>query len=267
MPQSILINDSNAHLHQAPPPGYAKGLIPRDFSKQPFGSLLFAVPFNLKLIPQSEWADRIAARKAAKAQLTDVRNTGMYGQPIPARDQNGRGYCWAHSGVSAHLVARAVANEPYADLSAYAVACIIKNYRDEGGNGIDGVEFQAQRGCPTAQYWPQQSMSSANDNANTWANAALHKYISWMELDPSQMLDQFVTCLLSDIPVVSDFNWWSHSVCTLDADAWDGKTLTTIILNSWGNYSGSDNGTVKLQGQKAIPDDAVACLVTSPSQI
>src|SRR5579885_3319086 len=98
------------------------GTLPRDFSTHPVGHLWCAAPFDLPLIPESEWQARLDAQKAAKAQLSDVRNIGMGGQPIPSRDQNGKGYCWAHSGVSAHLICRALMNEPYADLSAFSVA-------------------------------------------------------------------------------------------------------------------------------------------------
>ena len=169
-----------------------------------------------------------------------------------------------HSGVSAHLLARAYMNEPYADLSAYAGACMIKNFRDEGGWGGEGVEFEATKGVPTSEFWPQQSMSRGNDNPKTWENAALHKYVRWMDLDPNNMLDQLVTAALLDCPVVSDFNWWSHSVCTADIVDWDGRQLTTRIWNSWGD-SWSEQGLGLLSGNHSIPDSAIACIVVSPS--
>lgn len=261
----ITINDSNSHLFINPVhDGEVKvcGTLPRDFMRCPVGYLPHAKPFDLPLIPESEWQPRLDALKAAKAQLLDVRNRGMQGQPIPSRDQNGKGYCWAHSGVSAHLLARAAMNEPYADLSAFAIACMIKHFQDEGGWGSEGVEFQGDRGCPTAQFWPQQSMSQSNDNPNTWANAKLHRYLSWRDLDPNQMKAQLVTCLLLGFPVVSDFNWWSHSVCTMQLESLN--PFKTRIWNSWGD-SWSENGTGLLEGSKAIPDAALVCLYTSPS--
>ncbi|MDE2095682.1 MAG: hypothetical protein KGL39_00365 [Patescibacteria group bacterium] len=381
------------------------GLMPRNFSTHPVGYLACAQPFNLPLIPESEWQARLDARVAAKAQLSDVRNTGMWGQPIPSRDQNGRGFCippgslvwmadgskkpielvrlgdkvldsflqprrvlqthqrlytgtmvslringleeplittgdhhictstmnpawtrgftteraesfglgsclyalqnnrleqrlvrsvgkrdvrdvlvydigveedhyfiagpgvlisncWAHSGVSAHLIARAVMGESYADLSAYAVAAVIKSFHDEGGFGSEGVEFQGQRGCPTSDFWPQQSMDRANDNPRTWENAAKHKYTQWCDLDPSNMKSQLITCLLSDCPVVVDYNWWSHSVCAVDLVSVNPFSIR--IWNSWSDSWGS-NGMGVLQGSKAMPDAAVACLTVMAS--
>jgi hypothetical protein len=234
----------------------ATGLIPRNYATHPVGYSMHAKPFDLPLIPQSEWQARLDARIAAKAQLSDIRNTsGPNGGPIPSRDQDGVGYCWAHSSTSAALLVRAVQGEPYADLSAFAVACIIKNYRDEGGWGAESLEWIAANGIPTSQYWPQQSMKRANDTPEMRANAALHKYTEWMDLDPNQMKAQLVTCLLLGIPVVSDFNWWGHSVCSMDLVSIN--PFRTRIWNSWGD-SWSENGTGILEGAKAIPDGAIA---------
>lgn len=173
------------------------------------------------------------------------------------------GNCWAHSTVSASLIVRALNNQPYADLSAFAIACIIKGYRDEGGWGAESLEWAAVNGCPTSQFWPQQSMSRSNDTPAMRENARLHKVTEWMDLDPQQMQVQLVTCLLSGIPVVSDFNWWGHSVCSIDLVS--VSPFRTRIWNSWGD-SWSENGTGILEGQKAIPNGAIAPRVIDASQ-
>ena len=249
----LIITDQNFHQHLIPPSGQRMGMVPRNRAAHPTGFYRAEKAFDLPLIPENEWESRLAAQKAAKAQLSDIRNRGMAGSPIPSRDQNGRGYCWAHSGVSAALLARALNNQPYADLSAYAVACIIKGYADQGGWGSEGLDFIAERGCPTAEFWPQQSTSRSNDKPETWTNAARFKFMEWMDLDHGQMKAQLVTCLLNCIPVISDFNWWSHSVCTIDLVS--VSPFQTRIWNSWGD-SWSENGTGILEGSKAMPDDA-----------
>jgi hypothetical protein len=262
LPNEVLITSANFRDHFNPVVDGVRqrhGLIPRDRSI-PTGMRTYR-ELALPIIPKGEWQARLDALVASKSLLSDVRNRGMFGQPIPSRDQNGRGYCWAHSGVSAHLVRRAVDGDPYADLSAYAVACIIKDYRDEGGNGIDGIQFQQERGCPTSQFWPQQSASRSNDNPQTWANAAKHKYVSWVQLDSSQMEEQMVSCLLLGWPLVVDYNWWSHSVCAVDVVE-IGKTGR--IWNSWGD-KWSANGMGSLEWRKFIADDAWACISVTAS--
>jgi hypothetical protein len=263
----VIIHDGNFQDHleyDCPVTGETKGkgCVPRDFNTHPVGYLVTARPFDLPLIPESEWQSRLDVLMADKAQLSDIRMIGNNGGMIDARDQGSYGFCWAHSSVSAMLLARAKAAEPYEDLSAFAVAAVIKDFRNEGGFGSESLEFIAQRGVPTSQFWPQQSMQRANDNPSTWANAALHKYTNWRDLDPNDMKNQLITCLLMGCPVVTDFNWWSHSVCTMDLVSLN--PFTTRILNSWGN-GWSDHGSGLLQGSKAIPDAALVALVDTPS--
>ncbi len=270
------------------------GLRPRDYDRYPVGFYANIPPLavDMPLIPQGEWSQRCKDQIAASARLSDVRLTGNNGQPIPSRDQDGKGYCWAHSGVSAHLIARAVMGEPYEDLSAYSIACQVKNFADEGGFGAEGIDFQVQNGCATSATWPQQSMSRSNVNAAMKAEALRFKPTGqWADLNIGQYdrnltFAQLATLLLSGVPVVVDYNWWSHSVCAIDLvdgatgfgsqrSSVSGKKLARAeydvlwgmndsvtggfgvrILNSWGD-SWSEKGTGTLAASKASPDGAV----------
>lgn len=259
----IRIDDDNwfeflpGHTH------HSGGLEARDYQSCPVGYLAYAKPFDLPLIPREEWRERLADLKGRKARLSDIRNRGMYGSQIPSRDQDGYGYCWAHSSVSCCLIVRAINNQPYADLSAFSVAAPIKNFRNQGGWGSQSLEWIAEKGVATSRTWPQQSMNRGNVNAEMWADAAQHRITEWMDLDPDsgQYIDQFVTCLLSGIPVVTDLNWWSHSVATLDLEEIDpadpARSIVTNIWNSWGD-SWSERGIGQLKGRRAIPDGALA---------
>jgi hypothetical protein len=161
--------------------------------------------------------------------------------------------CWAHSSVSAVLLCRARDGQPYADLSAYAVACIIKNYADEGGWGAESADFIAKRGVPTSEFWPQQSVRRSNDNPKTWENAALNRItVEFADIQPND--DRaMASCLIRDEPVVSDFSWWAHSVCACRLVSW--KPLSIWIWNSWGAWS--NNGMGILSGSKASADGMV----------
>lgn len=265
----ITISDANWRSHVLAD----AGLIPRDFTARPLGYLgATATPFSLPLIPRSEWRDRMAAQAASKSRLSDIRNRGNYGQRIPSLDQDGWGYCWCHSSTGAVQLLRARANEPYVPLSAFFVGCLVKNYRDQGGSGDESLAFIAANGVPSTQYWPVQAHSSQYDTAATRANAALHQVQVWQELDPSsaEYLDQFATCLLLSLPVVSDFDWWGHSVCTMDLVSLDTSfsigSLTTLILNSWGD-SWSQNGAGQLQGRRALPSNAFVAIAAEAAII
>ncbi len=259
MGQLITIDHTNVQQHIDPwigPDGQerAKGYIPRDRTAHPEGCLGALAPaFDLEIIPESDWSKWIAKQESDQSSCQHFRNISMNGSPIPSRDQNGKGYCWGHSGTSCALAVRARQALPYADLSAYAVCCIIKGYRDEGGNGIDGIQFQAERGIPTSQFWPQQSMSRSNDNPQTWANAALNKIGKWLECsgDDNTRRLQVATASLLGYPVIADYNWWSHSVMFARLVAPNKGR----IWNSWGD-SWSDNGMGDLAENHMWPDDA-----------
>lgn len=299
-PNDLIIHDGNAHLFVADevdgvPVG--RGLVPRDLNANPPGCYASApAAVNFTLIPRAEWPERIRDKVANKSQLSDIRLVGNNGGVIPSLDQNPYPYCWAHSSVTAVMMLRAVANLPYVPLSAFAVACIIKNYRQEGGWGAQSLDFITERGVPSQEYWAQKSMSRSNDRPETWANAILHKVTEgWIDLSASQYdrnlsFEQEISCYLSDVPVVKDESWWSHSICGLDAvdgssarnetRAESGKIadlaafermwgmndpvtggIGVRILNSWSDTWG-DRGMSVLTGQKAVSDGSVAPRVT-----
>lgn len=245
----------------------SKGLVPRLFSTHPQGYLgAVAEPFGLPLIPESEWDDRISEQEKNKSSLQHVRDQMNFGGRAPSYDQNGKGYCWAHSTTSAVTLVRGFNNQPYVPLSAYHVACIIKGYRDQGGWGAESLEFVAKRGIASAQFWPMQSMSRSNDTPAMWENAALHKVSEWWDLSEnrSQAKQQLATLLLMNVPVVVDYNWWGHSVCAVRLVK--RSPFTVRIWNSWGD-SWSDAGMGDLVDNKAIPDGAVAPRVMSASVV
>lgn len=241
------------------PADRSRGLVERDYAATPMRAV------QMPLIPRSEWSARIKEMEATKSRLSDLRGN------IPSLDQNGIGYCWAHSSTHAVTLLRAVAGLPYVPLSAFAVATTIKGGRDEGGWGALSLDFISDRGVPDQKYWPQQSRDLSHGTPECWANAALHKVTEgWVDVaapqwDRSLSFDQVATCLLSRIPVVCDFNWWSHSVCGLDLVEVEPGSFGVRIWNSWSDSWG-DRGTGVLRGSQAIPDGAVAPRVTRPSE-
>lgn len=274
-PNEIHIGDHNwrEHVGDAIVDGKVmrRGLIPRNYHSHPVGFYgAKEQALDIPLIPRSEWSERIRDMEATKSRLSDIRDRGMFGQPMPSTDQNGRGYCWFHSGTSAVLLIRARDNQPYVDLSAYAGACIIKNYRDEGGWGAQGLDWIVENGIPDSKYWPQRSVSRSNDTPEMRANAKLHRVTEgWADLakpqyDRNLTFDQMATCLLCRIPVITDFNWWGHSVCACDLVETSPGQFGVRIWNSWGD-SWSDRGMGVLSGSKAIPNGATAPRVAAVS--
>lgn len=258
MPSILTIGDKNWRKYAAPPKIDGKkmsmGLIPRDFHKYPVGYLMCAKPFDLPLIDEDKWDAIIADQEANQSSLQHIRDKGCYGSPIPALDQNGQGYCWFYSGTAANMMVRAVNNQPYKRLSGHSGACIIKGYRDEGGWGPQGVEFQADIGVADVDHWPEKSMSRSNDTPAMRENMKLYRILEWMDCsdNAAERRKQVATALLLGLPVVADYNFWSHSVCLIRLMS----KRKTRLLNSWTN-EWSENGVGDLEDGKAFPDAAI----------
>lgn len=237
------------------------------------GSVEGVEPFDLPLIPRDEWSDRIAHMIETRSRLSDIRDRANDGYQIPSYDQGSRGYCWAYSTGAAITISRAVANMPYHRLSCHAVACKIKNFRDEGGWNPLSVEFGMKHGYPTIETWPEKSMNRRHDNDQTWAEAKNYRITEgFMQLTPpvydrNLTFDQLMTCLLMRIPCPVDLMWWRHSVCALDPLEYDKRLSLNDpnrwgigIWNSWRDAWGT-KGYGEIRGRKAIPDGATAIKV------
>ena len=253
---------------------FGRGLIERNYELYPVGYTgSGSVPFSIDdmpLIPMEEWPERIADMEANKSRLSDMYRKGNSGQKIPSLDQNGQGYCWAYSTAACIQALRCKANAPYVQLSAHSVACVIKNFRDQGGWGAASLEFAVARGYVPTSLWPAKSMSRSNDTEANW-KAALEFRVTegWVDLEPAAY-DRYIsakqvgTCLMNRVPVIGDFNWWGHSVGVFDlVDVYSNKNATDIrrygtrIMNSWTDNWG-DLGFGVLKDSKAFPNGGAA---------
>jgi hypothetical protein len=212
----------------------ARGYVPRDHTVQPAPKRAV----NIKLIPKTEWGERLREQKAAKARLSDVRDRGANGQQIPSYDQNGQGYCWAYSTAAAATLLRAAANLPYVRLSAHSVAAKIKQFRDQGGWCGLSMEFIQKHGIVPESHWPAKSLDRSLDNATNWDEAK--KYLvteGWVDLDVAVYdrnltIDQVATFMLTAVPGAFDFNHWGHSIAWLDLV--DGAELRGTVRDDCG---------------------------------
>jgi hypothetical protein len=274
-----------------------RGLIPRDYSAVPVG-FYAAVPAltDIECPPRNDWPELIRQGEAEKSFLSHIRRaSGPNGGPIPSLDQNGQGFCWSYSAHICVMLWRAKMGLPYKRLSAHGVACLIKNFRDEGGWAALSADYIAKNGCCDVEMWPEKSMRKPSDLENIKGRMLAYKVDGeWRDMaasvyDANLTEDQSYGLMFARIPHQEDYNWWSHSICIMDPtlnvrpteaksakwkkllktdfnsldlnDPKDAAVFADVFgkrgINSWSDDYG-DMGEFVLTGSKARCDGGVA---------
>lgn len=255
--------------------GYDQEQMERDMKANPRRSMQHwfgDAPSQIKEKPESDWDGLYEEQEAQQSSLEHVRMRGNHGQMVPALDQNGQGFCWNYSVTGGATILRASANLPYVRLSGHANACLIKGFRDEGGWGALGLDYAMKNGIPTVDFWKEKSMSQSNNTPEMRANALENKISEdWSDqaqspYDRQLTRGQLATLLFANIPVVVDFNWWSHSVLALRWVRISKGNWGLLILNSWTD-SWENKGMSILEGSHAKPDGAVGMRVIGFSNV
>jgi len=231
-----------------------KGYIARNYEAFPEGS--FAAPFPLPIIPEGEWRDRI--------EMLDKKNGWPKDQKIlsgfPSLNQNGTNYCWINGPVQAVHYVRAAEGLPHVPLSPASVGAKIKNFRNVGGWGSQGLDYLIKHGAVPQSLWPPNAIDRRYDTPEAEAARAKYKVVEWWELK-ERSFEQLVSCLMYGYPVAIGLNWWGHEVLACKVVI-KGSAYFIDIDNSWGTSWG-DNGHGLLTRSKATPDDAVAPRVST----
>lgn len=252
------IIEEDATIENITPANFSRGMIPRDFAKVPHGSLPFAEPFPLPLIPRHEWQARIEEGNATKSFLSHIRRAAG----LKSQDQDGIPYCWIHAVISAVRLLRARQNQPAIALSATACGAQIKNFRSEGGWSTEGLEWVVKHGIPTVELWPENKLDRRYLTAEMKADALTRQVTEWWDLKPRN-IDEEMTCYFLRIPISVGYNRWRHAVCGMDPVYRNGQ-YGRKIWNSWTDDYG-DMGEADLMGDSWAADDQIAPRVTDAS--
>lgn len=236
-----------------------RGHFARDYRVQPFGSVPGLTEMGIPVIPRSEWRDRIEEMERTKTRISDLLDQAG----LTVLDQNGTNYCWINAPTHCIEIMRVVAGQPMVRLSPASVGCKIKNFRNQGGWGTEGLRYIIEHGLVPQNLWPPNAISRQYDTAAADAERVKYRCLEWWELK-DRSLDEMMTCLFHRIPVAIGLNYWSHEVTAIDPVVADGGRFGCRINNSWGT-GWSDRGRGILLEGKATPDDAVAARVVTPS--
>lgn len=234
------------------PSGYGRGL---DLSSRPsgfgaYGPVASGFPADL-LVPRSEWRARCEEMDRAKSSVADLCDQAG----LKVKDQGRTNFCWANGPVHCVEIVRAVAGQAPTVLSAASVACQINNFKNEGGWGKDALDWIVTNGVVPVDRWPNTAIDRRYATEANVEAASRYVVTDWWELEPRN-LDQLISCLFLRVPVAVGYNWWRHEVTAVRPVWLDGE-IAIVIDNSWGEGWGT-NGRGVLQGQRMLPDDAVA---------
>jgi hypothetical protein len=261
----LIIDDEYEAKNRDSLMGQARGYDPDSVDPSIYG--MMAPPSEIKLIPRSEWSERIKEKERTKSNLSDLlRRAG-----IPSTDQNGHGYCWAYSTVGCVQTIRAFNNQPHIPLNPHSVAATIKRGANQGGWCGLSCRFLMEHGVAPmgngADEWPEHSRDYKSLEPR--CRERMSQFIvteGWIDLrrndyDQQMTFDQVASCLLSNIPCALDFNWWGHSVMCCDLVEVEAGDFGLRIRNSWKDSWG-DKGFSVLRGSRAKPNGAVGLCVT-----
>jgi hypothetical protein len=145
--------------------------------------------------------------------------------------------------------------EQHVVLSPASAGGPIKNFRNVGGWGKEGLEWIVENGLVPVDRWPANAIDRRLYTPENKELAKNYRVTEWWELEPRN-LDHLVSCVLRGFPVAVGYTWWRHEVSGVDV-VWQEGAVCLQIANSWGTNWG-DRGYGLLCGRKMLPDDAVA---------
>lgn len=267
-PGERVYDDSNfgSLLAQDIPAGQSRGLVPRDWRSAPHGEAwLGASKFPKHLvIPRNEWDQRIAEMESTKSRLSDL----ILEIGLECKDQNGTNFCWINAPTHCVEIMLCLQNQKREDgslivLSPASIGCIIKNFRNQGGWGQEGLDKIIERGLCDVRDWPPNAIDRKFNTEAAWQIAKRYRVTEWWDLTP-RSFDEKMSCHFMRIPTADGYNWWSHEVTGYDPVKVRPGVYGARERNSWAMSYG-DKGFFILEERKATPDDCCCPRVILPS--
>lgn len=294
-PRIQVITDDNWRDAVVPPSAAgdewsSTGYVPRDEHESPYGSMAGTTSLPPWVMAQ------YGTKQARKERMAELKAKGMRVQDILQRaierakdhprgkyvglNQNPTNYCWTYGLIHQIMAERELNGEPFLRLSPYSVACIVKNFQNQGGWGSQACQQVIKEGVATEEFWPMEKpgMSSSERSAanmsairngrqylaSSRANAALKKVSEYWELKPRNW-EEKAACLCVPHPVASGYNWMGHERCSIDLCLLSNGDEGCVDQDSYTTDGGLDLKV--LASSRGAGDDQVVGLVSSPSDV
>lgn len=224
--------------------------------------LLCTTPFAaaFKLIPRSDWSAMLKEQIRLKARFSDHCK-------FPAYSQNGTNYCWINGPAQVMTAQRLRQGLPLRILSAASGGCLIKNYRNVGGNELPAIEWISRNGLCTVDKWPNAAIDRRYDTDQTRRDRVHYKATEWISC---RGFDEFATCCLLGMGGAIAYYWWMHVVTICDLVEIEPGHFGFRIRNSHGVNWGAKNehgyaGFAVFAEGKGTPGSGVMLQQVTPS--
>lgn len=239
-----VVDDSYGDLSNTRGTGYES----RDYQAYPLCGLDKAIAFSDPLIDPSEYQSRIEEKTAKKTWIKDLCDQAG----LTVKNQQSSSYCWIHAPVKGMECIYVLNGGVRKVLSAFYAGSMIKNGRNQGGSGIQGLEWLSKNGtCQESMWEPMKFRGTVTPEIE--GNAELHQVQTFVDMDPRNE-QQIITRVLTNKPVTVGIPAWSHEVL-ITFLVWDGGRVKFGFDNSWGSAWGT-NGRGVLEGAKSRFDEA-----------
>jgi len=271
---AIVIDDRNFkdHVKLILPDGMSEtGFVPRDRTQQPFCAVGRAVPQDL-LYDRKQLKEIFEEQQRKGTSLKQIIDSWNFRGWLKQYNTN---YCWCYAVVHAIMIIMGLSGRKIQRLSPYSMACIIKNFRNNGGWGTQALERAISHGCATEDTWPMEkpgmsdaechraNMNAINNGRQYVAAAAEEaekvKVTDWYDLRPRNMIEK-LSMIARRIPVPSGYNWMGHEMCSIEGIVYANGDIGCGDMDNYG--SGGNYNYRALSGSRGSPDDACAPVVT-----
>lgn len=239
---------------------FGRGYQSRDYGAFPLCGLPSAQPLGIPRMSRAERIERIKEKTAKKTWVTD--RCDQLG--LVAKDQSNSNYCWGHAPIKGIEIRRIMQGDSLLVLSAFWLCSYIKRGRNNGGSGIEALQYLNDVGVPREDLWPPMKFRGAWEEQPLKTNAAKHLVPLFWDIDPSDK-EAIETAVIADFPVTVGVPAWGHEVLLTFLRYDDQRDKISMGFdNSWGASWGT-NGRGILSGAKERLDEAGAVVTVGAS--